>query len=97
MRKRAEEDWRLLFEEHSRTGLSAAAFCRERKLCAKYFSLRKRQLGSVDSEAPGRSFVPITVTKSTVGIELWVTDRLKLQLPASISPDWLVSLIKGLC
>ena len=51
MAKRSKSEWRTLFEEHDASGLSAAAFCRERGVDAKYFSVRKRQLtaGSPDS------------------------------------------------
>lgn len=44
MNKRTVEQWRTLFIDHASSGLTAAAFCREKGLDAKYFSLRKRQL-----------------------------------------------------
>ena len=44
MAKRSKSEWHSLFEEHDASGLSAAAFCRERGVDAKYFSVRKRQL-----------------------------------------------------
>ena len=45
MTRRSKAQWRTLFAEHDASGLSAAVFCRERSLCPKYFSIRKRQLG----------------------------------------------------
>ena len=44
MIKRSGEQWRALFVEQAESGLSAATFCKERKLCPKYFSLRRKQL-----------------------------------------------------
>lgn len=41
---RTEEEWRNLFETHDGSGLSAAEFCQQNKLCPKYFSLRRKQL-----------------------------------------------------
>lgn len=44
MVKRTEEQWHALFAEQAASNLSAAAFCKARKLCPKYFSLRRKQL-----------------------------------------------------
>lgn len=49
MIKRTHEQWRALFAEHVESGLSAAAFCKMRKLCPKYFGLRRKQLFGEDS------------------------------------------------
>jgi len=45
MVKRTETQWRALFSRFDKSGLSAAAFCREHELCPQYFSLRCKQLG----------------------------------------------------
>ena len=55
MAKRSKSEWRTLFEEHDASGLSAAEFCRQHGVDAKYFSLRKRQL-TADSRA---SFIQV--------------------------------------
>jgi len=55
MAKRSKSEWYSLFEEHDASGLSAAEFCRQRSIDAKYFSLRKRQL-TADSPA---SFIQV--------------------------------------
>jgi len=47
MIKRTQAQWRALFTSFDQSGLSAAAFCKENKLCPKYFSLRRKQLGDV--------------------------------------------------
>ena len=46
MVKRSDDQWQALFAEQAGSGLSAAAFCKERKLCPKYFSLRRKQLAA---------------------------------------------------
>ena len=45
MRKRSADEWRALFEAQTESGLTAAQFCRERDICPKYFSLRRKVLG----------------------------------------------------
>lgn len=44
MNKRSPEQWCELFAAQEASGLSQARFCKEHKLCPKYFSLRRRQL-----------------------------------------------------
>ncbi len=45
MIKRTKAQWISLFSRFDKSGLSAAAFCLDNKLCPKYFSLRRKQLG----------------------------------------------------
>jgi len=58
MAKRSKSEWHTLFEEHNASGLSAAAFCRQRGVDAKYFSVRKRQLKASSSA----SFIEVKPT-----------------------------------
>lgn len=60
MQIRSKEQWRQIFAEHAASGLSAQQFCRDKKLCAKYFSLRKKQLGWQESVSP---FVRVQLNK----------------------------------
>ena len=46
MVRRTEKQWRDLFEAQQDSGLNVAQFCRQHKLNAKYFSLRKQQLSA---------------------------------------------------
>ena len=55
MQRRNKEQWQQLFTEQAASGLSAQQFCRDQKLCAKYFSLRKKQLAWRESAS---AFVP---------------------------------------
>ena len=44
MARRTKEQWRALIEAQQSSGLTAAEFCRQHDIDAKYFSLRRRQL-----------------------------------------------------
>ncbi|MEM9004588.1 MAG: hypothetical protein AAGE59_13830 [Cyanobacteria bacterium P01_F01_bin.86] len=61
MAKLSEQEWRVLFQQHADSGLSANAFCKQHKLCPKYFSLRKKQLQQ--AESPSTSPTPFVATK----------------------------------
>lgn len=64
--KRSESEWFELFDQHHQSGLSAAQFCREHQLCAKYFSLRKKQLNWPAHEVHEASqFVEVSVTEGS--------------------------------
>jgi len=45
MQIRSKEQWQQLFAEQAASGLSAQQFCLDKKLCAKYFSLRRSTIG----------------------------------------------------
>jgi len=99
MKKRTAEEWLVLFAEHEASGLSAAAFCRERGLCPKYFSLRRRQLH--DRSAVGAqpaAFVPVSMASpaSGVAIEIRLGEGLALRVPVSVSARWLAELVHQL-
>ena len=100
MIKRSQDEWYSFFHEHKQSGQTAVAFCRERGLCPRYFSKRRKQLLNSDP-APHSSqpaFVPVTVAKpvDSVRIELELGEGHMLTLPASISPTWLADLIHHL-
>ena len=46
MTRRTKTEWCELIEEQRTSGLSAAEFCRRNSVNAKYFSVRKKQLGN---------------------------------------------------
>lgn len=61
MRQRGVEawtKWRKLIAEQESSGLSAAAFCRERGLCAPHFFAWKKRLRATESSA----FVEVKVS-----------------------------------
>jgi len=97
---RSETDWHRLFNAHDQSGQSAAVFCRERGLCSKHFSKRRKQLlNSPQLSNPSKpAFVPVTMTQPVEGvrIELHLGNTLCLTLPTSISARWLADLIHEL-
>lgn len=60
MKRRSKEDWQELILRQAESDLSAQQFCRNHDVCPKYFSIRKKQLGSRQS-----AFVPVLQSKRT--------------------------------
>lgn len=97
MKRRTTEQWQALFAEHEQSGLSAAAFCRERGLDSKYFSLRRRQLGARKEVETRSAFVPVAVSSSSGAmIELRLDEACCLRVPTTVSPRWLGELLQQL-
>jgi len=97
MIKRSPEQWQALFDAHKESDLSAAAFCREHKLCPKYFSLRRKQLRQSQpvSKSAEPAFVQAKVSVANIQIELSFKES-RLRLPSGVSPVWLADLLKAL-
>ena len=98
MIKRSPEQWQFLFDAHTSSGLSAAAFCREHKLCPKYFSLRRKQLTQDTASSPRpdvSAFVPAKIKVPAAQLELSWHDT-HLVLPPTVSPQWVADLLKAL-
>ena len=98
MQKRSREQWQALLVEQVASGLSAQQFCRDKKLCARYFSLRKKQLGG----APGPAFVraqwrPAVVPAAPMALSLRVQHRdCVLQFSNLPDPVFLARLMSAL-
>ena len=99
MTKRTTTQWHALFTEQKQRGLSAAAFCREKQLCPKYFCLRRRQLSnSASTKDKTRAFIqakpaPPSQAPNTITLR---ASHYELVLPKSVSAHWLAELIAGL-
>lgn len=98
MNRRTKSDWQDLFNEHKQSGLTAVAFCQERNLNPKYFCLRRKQLQPNNKNTAASAFTAVTLPSSsaTPMIELQINDTVKLSLPQTISPTWLVDFIHQL-
>lgn len=102
MTRRSQAQWRELFREQELGDLNAAAFCRARGVCPKYFSLRKRQLsrGEVfdNTTATASAFVPVAVQRSADAptLEVRLGAALSLRVPIAVSPRWLIEVLHGL-
>lgn len=96
MIKRTTEQWQALFEAHEQSGLSQARFCKEKKLCTKYFSLRKRQLASSENNP---KFIRVSRSKPTaemLDVEWqFQVGELKVRV-LNASVEQMLGLIKGL-
>ena len=91
MKRRSTSDWEQLINEQLQSGLSAAAFCRERNISPKYFSLRKSRLKMQNS-----GFVKATISKrSTAGITLQARGVI-MNLPSETSPQWAAQFVREL-
>ena len=64
MKKRTRAQWLALFVQHDGSGVSATEFCKDKDLCPKYFSLRRKQLAAQIDEVEN-GFVQIKVKAET--------------------------------
>lgn len=99
---RSEAQWLELFKKHEASGLSAAQFCRNEKLCTRYFSKRKRQLDwsarkqvKTPAKKPSADFIQVSVSKFKGDLSLEL-GGLKLSFNELPPTTWLVSLVKAL-
>ena len=98
MARRTKQDWLDLFEAHQASGLTAAAFCRQQGVCAKYFSAKQTQLGWRQPKTHS-VFVAAKPQMLTPPAPICVTLRYgqcQLQLNTDIETAWLSTLIKAL-
>ncbi|MCU7893411.1 MAG: IS66 family insertion sequence element accessory protein TnpB [Candidatus Thiodiazotropha sp. (ex Ustalcina ferruginea)] len=102
MAKGTQAEWMTLFSQQHTSGLSAAAFCRQHKLCPKYFSLRKKQLqwrfpkSGVVRRAAVPVFIPARVTQPTLQPLQLRWQSVELTLPTGLPAQWLSQLMKAL-
>lgn len=99
MVKRTNEQWLTLFQQHQESNLSANQFCKDKKLCAKYFSVRKKQLGwqSATRDAFVKATKTVKVATPHKAPECVLTyGQCHLTLPLSVNEHWLANLVKAL-
>jgi hypothetical protein len=101
MARYTRDQWLAFFSEHKASDLTAAEFCRQRNLNAKYFSCRKKQLLENDSQQT--SATRSTSAFATARVASTVATQIKIQhhsvevfLPSSLSPQWVASFVKAL-
>ena len=97
MIRRTKTQWQALFEAHEQSGQTATAVCREHQVNPKYFSLRRRQLADGDAHRASL-FTPVSLRKASVNERLTLRDPSGaiVELPASMSPQWLAQLLRAL-
>ena len=98
MNKRTPEQWHSLFAAHQASGLSQAQFCKEQRLCPKYFSLRRRQLNAswVSTEKPKTPLIQVQPPRSSsyTGVSLHY-QGIEIRLPQTDS-QFIVDVVKQL-
>ena len=98
MNKRTPEQWRKLFAAHQASGLNQAQFCKEHKLCPKYFSLRRRQLNAPSPPATKHTTPLIQVQPprpaSYMGVSLHY-QGIEIRLPQA-DPQFIANVVKQL-
>ena len=97
MRRRTKSDWEALIQAQAESGMTAATFCREQGINAKYFSLRRRQLSAASQKQVSR-FVPVSLERSGHGEKITVryAGSTTLELPVGVEPRWLAQLLQAL-
>ena len=97
MTRRTKLEWEALIRAQAESGMTAAVFCREQGINARYFSLRRRQL-SAASEQRASSFVPVSVGSFHHGEKITVRYQgsAAVELPVGVEPRWLAQLLQAL-
>lgn len=98
------EQWQALFKQHDESGLKASEFCRANKLCPRYFSKRKRDLGWKITDVPAAPKTPrlVKVKKeksdnpSHDGHITLQVQGVSIDIPVSQSSTWVANLVKAL-
>jgi len=84
----------------SQSKLIANEFCRERELCPRYFSKRKKQLGfGVLQQQPATKLVKIHRAKPIAAMaEVIILQHggTQMKVPCNQSPQWLADLVRAL-
>jgi len=95
-KNRNREDWNTLIKAQLESGLSAAEFCRQQQISAKYFSKRKTEyMRLADTPEAPPAFLkirPPVQTTQSVGLYLHYKNA-RLQIPSSVSSAWLADML----
>jgi hypothetical protein len=97
MTRRSKAQWQALIETYERSGMTGVAFCCEHGLNPKYFSLRRRQFLDAERQTSSR-FVGVSILKPSSGERINLRDPsgAVVELPPSISAQWLAQLLHAL-
>lgn len=97
MTRRTLAQWQALFTEQAASGLSVAAFCRDRGINPSYFGIRRKQLAPT-VPAPDSAFIPVALTGSgqAPGVDIVLGEALRVRVPLCVSPTWLAALVCAL-
>lgn len=93
MTRRTQSEWQALIQEFEQSGLSQTAFCAQRDLNPKYFSLRRTKLLT---KRQSTTFVAATVSQvADSGTATLHYGNVRLQLPVQ-DTQTIAQLVKAL-
>ena len=101
--RRTQDQWQQLIDEQMQSGMSAAEFCRKRRLNAKYFSLRKSKSATRQNstELPS-GFIRVNTTNEpnsspyeTALVQVY-HGQTRLTFPAQCPAAWVADFVKAL-
>jgi hypothetical protein len=92
---RSKEQWIELFQAHKESGLTAAAFCRQQGINAKYFSKRQKDFGFRSSTK--NEFIQVKVDKPLYRTVMSLnTGHGQIEFNTWPDPDYVHQLLKVL-
>ncbi len=89
-----KEEWRERFEQHRRSGLNIAAWCKEQGIRENQYHYWRRRVSAKKANLPAGKFV--RVAGGVEGMELLVGDKLRVKIPAEFDSDTLKKLLEVL-
>ena len=94
--RRSKEEWLAIIEEFEQSSLSNTDFCKQRGLCRKYFSGRRKAFQE-KPKSLSKEFVQAIVAQPSpvAAIEISI-GAVQLKVQTSVETDWLVGLVNGL-
>jgi hypothetical protein len=96
--RRTRAEWQALIVAQQKSGLTAAAFCRERGIPVNYFCRVRRQLQSDEVEKQVADFIPVSVSRPSATEKITVRHECgaSVDLPFNIAPIWVAQLLPAL-
>lgn len=99
MRRRDDEKWLALIKDQMAGSLSINAFCEEHGICRSQFYKMKRLLVYPPPSKHATAFVKVErpIQSNTLSTTIQIThQQCRIDLPLSVTPDWLANLVKAL-
>jgi hypothetical protein len=87
--------WKNHIETWQGSGLSQAAYCRQQGLNAQYFSTKLHALRSLCATKPP-TLIPVQIQPWPAPVVLQLVQGHRLELPATVSAQWLAEFFRCL-
>ncbi len=88
--------WREHIEAWQRSGLSQAEYCAEQQINVRTFTARLSDYRKLPESNP-TALIPVQVEPSAAGVMVFThTQGHRLELPASVSANWVAELFRCL-